>query len=108
MKTLTILISCAALSGCVIGSSNEVKRAEKLLQNFECKNLETTEIPHSSINSFHQQSLATSKAKATSYVEQFKSGDATFKMPLDEAVQQQLQRYKAACQALGGITPELK
>ena len=29
-------------------------------------------------------------------------------MPLDEAVQQQLQRYKAACQALGGINPELK
>ncbi|CAG67972.1 hypothetical protein QE380_001092 [Acinetobacter baylyi] len=84
-----------------------MKRAEKLLQNFQCKNIESTEISHSSINSFHQQSLASSKAKATTYIEQYKSGDASFNMPLDEAVQQQFQLYQAACQALGGINPKI-
>lgn len=107
MKTLILLSSCLILSGCIIGKSSEMKRAEKLLQNFQCKNIESTDISRSNINSFHQQSLASSKAKATTYIEQYKSGDTSFNMPLDEAVQKQFQLYQSACQALGGINPKL-
>ncbi|MBU0301869.1 hypothetical protein, partial [Acinetobacter baumannii] len=70
------------------------------------KNIETSEISTSSINSYYQQSLAVSKEKATSYVESYKNGEELFAMPLDEVVEQQYQLYKAACDSLGGVSAQ--
>ncbi|MEX0358655.1 hypothetical protein AB3Q14_15980 [Acinetobacter baumannii] len=92
MKIFFVLVPFVFLTGCIFGQSSEVKRAEKLLNNFQCKNIETSEISTSSINSYYQQSLAVSKEKATSYVESYKNGEELFAMPLDEVVEQQLNR----------------
>ncbi|EXC93125.1 hypothetical protein J484_3391 [Acinetobacter baumannii 1051830] len=101
-----MLVPFVFLTGCIFGQSSEVKRAEKLLNNFQCKNIETSEISTSSINSYYQQSLAVSKEKATSYVESYKNGEELFAMPLDEVVEQQYQLYKAACYSLGGVSAQ--
>ncbi|MBD0110501.1 hypothetical protein IAF43_17265 [Acinetobacter baumannii] len=106
MKIFFVLVPFVFLTGCIFGQSSEVKRAEKLLNNFQCKNIETSEIPTSSINSYYQQSLAVSKEKATSYVESYKNGEELFAMPLDEVVEQQYQLYKAACDSLGGVSAQ--
>lgn len=87
----------------MIWQSSEVKRAEKILQQFQCHNIETNQLAASSINSFYEQSMAVNKEKATSYVEQYKNGEDLFDIPLDEVVQQKYQLYKQACQALGGV-----
>ncbi len=106
MKIFCVLVPFVFLTGCIFGQSSEVKRAEKLLNNFQCKNIETSEISTSSINSYYQQSLAVSKEKATSYVESYKNGEELFAMPLDEVVEQQYQLYKAACDSLGGVSAQ--
>ncbi|MDV7559785.1 hypothetical protein R4576_11180 [Acinetobacter baumannii] len=106
MKIFFVLVPFVFLTGCIFGQSSEVKRAEKLLNNFQCKNIETSEISTSSINSYYQQSLAVSKEKATSYVENYKNGEELFAMPLDEVVEQQYQLYKAACDSLGGVSAQ--
>ncbi|MDC4779637.1 hypothetical protein NQ848_16865 [Acinetobacter baumannii] len=106
MKIFFVLVPFVFLTGCIFGQSSEVKRAEKLLNNFQCKNIETSEISTSSINSYYQQSLAVSKEKATSYVESYKHGEELFAMPLDEVVEQQYQLYKAACDSLGGVSAQ--
>ncbi|EMD7211332.1 hypothetical protein ACVEVX_002734 [Acinetobacter baumannii] len=106
MKIFFVLVPFVFLTGCIFGQSSEVKRAEKLLNNFHCKNIETSEISTSSINSYYQQSLAVSKEKATSYVESYKNGEELFAMPLDEVVEQQYQLYKAACDSLGGVSAQ--
>ncbi|EOW9578534.1 hypothetical protein ACO109_003362 [Acinetobacter baumannii] len=106
MKIFFVLVPFVFLTGCIFGQSSEVKRAEKLLNNFQCKNNETSEISTSSINSYYQQSLAVSKEKATSYVESYKNGEELFAMPLDEVVEQQYQLYKAACDSLGGVSAQ--
>ncbi|MBV6586274.1 hypothetical protein JMA24_17865 [Acinetobacter baumannii] len=106
MKIFFVLVPFVFLTGCIFGQSSEVKRAEKLLNNFQCKNIETSEISTSSINSYYQQSLAVSKEKATSYVEIYKNGEELFAMPLDEVVEQQYQLYKAACDSLGGVSAQ--
>ncbi|MFH3574662.1 hypothetical protein WAI05_20165, partial [Acinetobacter baumannii] len=80
--------------------------AEKLLNNFQCKNVETSEMPTSSINSYYQQTLAVSKDKATTYVESYKEGEELFAMPLDEVVKKQYELYKAACDSLGGVSAQ--
>ena len=103
MKTSLLFCVIFILSGCVIGTSSEIKTAEKLLKQFKCSNIETTELTHSSMTSFHEHSLAVSKEKATSYVESYKSGDELFKIPLDQVVQQQYDVYKSACESLGGV-----
>ena len=103
MKTSLLLSVIFILSGCVIGTSSEIKTAEKLLKQFKCSNIETTELTHSSMTSFHEHSLAVSKEKATSYVESYKSGNELFKIPLDQVVQQQYDVYKSACESLGGV-----
>ncbi|WP_228274425.1 hypothetical protein [Acinetobacter nosocomialis] len=90
----------------MFGQSSELKRAEKLLNNFQCKNVETSEMPTSSINSYYQQTLAVSKDKATSYVESYKEGEELFAMPLDEVVKKQYELYKAACDSLGGVSAQ--
>ena len=106
MKIFFVLVPFVFLTGCIFGQSSEVKRAEKLLNNFQCKNIETSEISTSSINSYYQQSLAVSKEKATSYVESYINGEELFAMPLDEVVEQQYQLYKAACDSLGGVSAQ--
>ncbi|WP_215900996.1 hypothetical protein [Acinetobacter baumannii] len=106
MKIFFVLVPFVFLTGCIFGQSSEVKRAEKLLNNFQCQNIETSEISTSSINSYYQQSLAVSKEKATSYVESYKNGEELFAMPLDEVVEQQYQLYKAACDSLGGVSAQ--
>ena len=103
MKILCVLIVIAQLTGCVFGQSSEVKRAEKILQRFQCKNVETSQLATSSINNFYQQTLAANKDKASTYIEQYKNGEDLFDIPLDEVVQQKYQLYLQACQALGGV-----
>ena len=103
MKLLFLLIATLCLTGCIFGQSSEIKRAEKLLQNFQCNNIETNELTTSPINNFYQQTLAVNKEKASSYIEQYKNGEQLFDIPLDEVVQQKYQLYKQACQSLGGI-----
>ena len=44
MKILCVLIVIAQLTGCVFGQSSEVKRAEKILQRFQCNNVETSQL----------------------------------------------------------------
>ena len=106
MKLLYLLIATVSLTGCIFGKSSEVKRAEKVLQSFQCNNIESNELATSSISNFYQQSLAANKDKAASYIEQYKNGEDLFDIPLDEVVQQKYQLYKQACQALGGISTE--
>lgn len=108
MKRFILLTIILNLTGCIFGQSNEVKRAEKVLQGFECNNIETNQIATSSITNFHQQTLAANKSKASTYVEQYKNGEDLFDIPLDEVVQQKYQLYKQACQALGGVAPRTK
>lgn len=106
MKIFFVLVPFVFLTGCIFGQSSEVKRAEKLLNNFQCRNVETSEMPTSSINSYYQQTLAVSKDKATSYVESYKEGEELFAMPLDEVVKKQYELYKAACDSLGGVSAQ--
>ncbi|AZC03666.1 hypothetical protein J671_3031 [Acinetobacter sp. 1130196] len=101
-----MLVPFVFLTGCIFGQSSELKRAEKLLNNFQCKNVETSEMPTSSINSYYQQTLAVSKDKATTYVESYKEGEELFAMPLDEVVKKQYELYKAACDSLGGVSAQ--
>ncbi|HQV24414.1 MAG TPA: hypothetical protein PLS76_01510 [Acinetobacter sp.] len=104
MKLFFLLIGVLSLTGCLFGQSSEVKRAEKILQNFECYNVESNKLATSSITNFYQQALAANKEKATNYLEQYKKGEDLFDIPLDEVVQQKYQLYQQACQSLGGIT----
>ncbi|WP_130802158.1 hypothetical protein [Acinetobacter ihumii] len=106
MKFFFMMASCSLMFGCALGNSSEVKRAEKMLEHFQCKNIEVHDMPRSSINTFHQQSLAVSKEKASTYIEQYKHGETLFDMPLDQVVEQQYQLYKSACQSLGGVTSD--
>ncbi|CDG76214.1 MULTISPECIES: hypothetical protein [Acinetobacter] len=106
MKIFFVLVPFVFLTGCIFGQSSELKRAEKLLNNFQCKNVETSEMPTSSINSYYQQTLAVSKDKATTYVESYKEGEELFAMPLDEVVKKQYELYKAACDSLGGVSAQ--
>ncbi len=53
MKIFFVLVPFVFLTGCIFGQSSELKRAEKLLNNFQCKNVETSEMPTSSINSYY-------------------------------------------------------
>ncbi|EXH75064.1 hypothetical protein J633_2965 [Acinetobacter sp. 216872] len=101
-----MLVPFVFLTGCIFGQSSELKRAEKLLNNFQSKNVETSEMPTSSINSYYQQTLAVSKDKATTYVESYKEGEELFAMPLDEVVKKQYELYKAACDSLGGVSAQ--
>jgi len=106
MKTSFSLSAIVLLTGCTIGTSSEIKTAEKLLQHFQCNNVETSQLTHSPITSFHQRTLNTSKERAKNYIKGYESGDYIYDMPLDEAVKQQFDIYKSACQSLGGIQPE--
>lgn len=103
MKTSFLLSVIILLTGCALGTSREIKTAEKILNQFQCNNIETTELAHSAINIYHQRSLAVSKDKATEYIQSYKSGNELFKIPLHEVVQQQYEMYATACESLGGV-----
>ncbi len=103
MKISILLSLFLVLTGCAFGTSSEVKRAEKMLTKFECNNIETSEMPHTSITSYHERTLVVSREKAQSYIESYKAGDVLFKIPLDQIVEQQYTIYKASCESLGGV-----
>lgn len=100
MKLLLIPLIACFLSACLFTNSNEVKRSELLLSHFNCHNYEGSISP---INSFHEQTLAISKQKATDYIQHYKDGDKMFNIPLDEVISQQYELYKTACQSIGGV-----
>ena len=108
MNKFILLAGVTLLSGCMFGTSSEIKKAEKLLTHFQCNNIESAHMAHSSITSFHEQKLASSKQKVVSYIDSYKDGEKLFTIPLSEVVDQQFIIYKAACQNLGGIQPDFK
>ena len=79
MKTLILLAGVILLTACSLGTSREVKLAEKMLSHFQCNKIETAQMTH--------------------------NGEQLFDMPLTEVIEQQYVIYKAACQNLGGIEP---
>ncbi|MHA3079004.1 hypothetical protein [Acinetobacter sp. ANC 5383] len=100
MKLLLIPLISLCLSACLFTSSNEVKRSELLLSHFSCHNYADSMNP---INSFHEQTLSTTKQKATDYIQHYKNGDKLFNIPLDDVISQQYKLYKEACQSIGGV-----
>ena len=107
MKNLIWCIGLIFLTGCTLSSSREVKNAEKMLAQFQCNKIETTQMMHSSITAYHQQSLAATRQKAEAYVKSYQEGEKLFDAPLPEIIEQQYQMYHTACQSLGGIEPTI-
>jgi len=105
MKTLILLAGMIVLTGCSLSTSREIKHAEKMLADFQCNKIETAQMTHSSITSYHEQALAASRQKAESYLQSYKNGEELFKVPLTEVIQEQYYIYQEACQHLGGIHP---
>lgn len=104
MKPLAIFALIILLAGCSTSSSRDIKKAEKLLENFQCGNIESSQMTHSPITSYHEQSLSSSRQKAESYIQSYKDGDKLFSTPLSSVIEQQYHLYKEACQNLGGIS----
>lgn len=104
MKLLAIFALVTLLAGCSTSSSRDIKKAEKLLSNFQCSNIESSQMAHSPITSYYEQSLSSSRQKAESYVQSYKDGNKLFNIPLSSVVEQQYSLYKEACQNLGGIS----
>jgi hypothetical protein len=103
MKLGFIFSSLLLFTGCMFGTSQEIQRAETLLAQFQCHNVESNQIAHSAITSYHEQSLATSRKKAEHYIQSYKDGEHQFNLPLTNMVEEQYTKYHSACQALGGI-----
>ncbi|OTG68239.1 hypothetical protein B9T25_06000 [Acinetobacter sp. ANC 4470] len=105
MKTLILLAGVILLTACSFGASREVKLAEKMLTHFQCNKIEHAQMTHSSMTNYYEQSLASSRQKAASYVQSYQDGEPLFDLPLTDIIEQQYVIYKAACQNLGGIEP---
>lgn len=103
MKLLTALLSSILLAGCM---SNDLKKSEQLLRNFNCAKIDTAQMPHSSMTDYYQHMLYSSKTKVESYIEQYHQGEELFDLSLYEVIEQQYNLYKDACQNLGGILSE--
>ena len=103
MKSLILLVAIILVTGCTLGTSRDIKRAEKILSQFQCNKIESTQMSHSPMISYHQRTLAISHQKALSYVKSYKEGEKLFDLPLSEVIEQQYSIYQAACQNLGGI-----
>ena len=103
MKSLILLAVTVFIGGCTLGTSSEIKRAEKMLSGFHCNKIESTQMSYSSIVSYHQHALAASHQKAEAYVKSYKAGEELFDLPLTDIIEQQDAVYQAACQSLGGI-----
>lgn len=108
MKIALLLSLLLCLSACSLGKSSEIKLAEQLLNQFECKNIDSDQLSHSPITSFHERTLYVSKDKAVQYLESYKSGDYLFDLPLENVIQEQYTSFKSACEFLGGVTISLK
>ncbi|RZG64952.1 hypothetical protein EXE25_15385 [Acinetobacter bouvetii] len=106
MKSLAIFATAVVLAGCSISASRDIKKAEKLLNSFHCSNIESSQMAHSPITSYHEQLLHSAKQKAENYIESYKNGETLFDIPLSAVVEQQYDIYKDACQNLGGISQE--
>lgn len=106
MKTILLLGIFLILTGCSFGSSKQVQTAENILTQFECKNIDNDQLTHNPITGFHQRTLYISKEKAEAYIENFKAGETSVEMPLEQMVEQQYLTFKSACQYLGGVTTE--
>lgn len=106
MKVFVLMTSVIFLTACNLTHLNEVKHAEKMLSYFQCNNIESVEMTHSSITAYYEQSLALSRQKAESYIQSYKDGNELFDLPLSEVIEQQYLVYQAACENLGGIEPE--
>ncbi|MDV2467739.1 hypothetical protein QR674_01920 [Acinetobacter chinensis] len=104
MKSLIIICLYLFLTACSLSASKDLKHAEKLLTQFQCNNIESSDMSHTSITSYHEHLLAVTRQKVEVYVESYKKGEKLFDMPLSEIVQQQYAVYRSACQSLGGIT----
>lgn len=107
MKSLAIFATALVLAGCSISTSRDIKKAEKLLSSFQCSNIESSQMAHSPITSYHEQTLQSSKQKAAAYIESYKNGEKLFNIPLTSVVEQQYSIYKEACQNLGGISQDI-
>lgn len=105
MKTLISLAGIILLTGCSLSTSRDVKHAEKMLLDFQCNKIESAQMTHSSMTSYHQQALASSRQKVESYVHRYKEGEKLFEVPLTDVIKDQYLIYQEACQHLGGITP---
>ena len=98
-------ITCALLfTGCAFGTSKEIKQAEKLLEHFQCHNIESSQMMHSPINSYHEHALGNSRQKVEAYVQSYKDGDILFHEPLPDVISAEYEHYKEACQSLGGLS----
>lgn len=106
MKAIVVLCSSFIISACSFNSSQDLKRAEKLLKNFQCHNIESNHMVHSAITNYHEKMLAESRHKAEDYVQHYQAGDILFNSPLSDVVEEQYSNYQNACQALGGIQPK--
>lgn len=103
MKTPILLCMILFLTGCALGTSKEIKRAEELIQRFECNNIDSDQLSHNSITGFHERTLAVSKDKSIEYIDRYKSGEILFDLPLYDIIQMQYTSYKSACDFLGGV-----
>ncbi len=103
MKLSFIFSIALLLSGCIFGTSQEIQRAEALLAQFQCQNVENHQIAHSAITTYHEQSLALSRKKAEQYIAAYKNGDYDLHLSLSNVVEEQYKKYHSVCQALGGI-----
>lgn len=100
MKTLTVLCIMLTLTGCF---SHDLSHAEQLLSQFHCSKIENSQMSHGGVTQYYQDVLFSSKSKAESYVQHYKDGDTQFDLPVTEMIELQYERYKAACQSLGGL-----
>lgn len=103
MKLPAIFAAALLLSGCPLGTSQDIKKAEKLLSGFQCKKIESAQMAHSPITAYHEQSLHGARQKAEQYIQSYKDGDQLFSIPLTAVIEQQYSIYKEACQNLGGV-----
>lgn len=103
MKFYSVLLGSLMLVGCMFSNSSDIKKAEQIFENFQCNNIESTQIVRTSITSYHERALHSSKQKAENYIESYKQGEKLFTIPLSEVIEQQYLIYKEACQNLGGL-----
>ncbi|WOE31579.1 MULTISPECIES: hypothetical protein [unclassified Acinetobacter] len=103
MKFYVVLIAALLLGGCIFSNSGDIDTAEQLFDKFHCNNIESNQMLHSSITSYHERTLYNSKQKAQQYIERYKEGETLFNIPLSEVIEQQYLIYIEACQNLGGV-----
>ena len=104
LMKITLFLGLLFLTGCTFGTSSEIKVAEELLNQFECSNIDYEQLGHNPIIDFHQRTLAVSKVKANTYIDDYKAGDTLFDVPLSQIIQNEYKVFRSACYYLGGAT----